>query len=118
MVDFEHLKRLCERRKQVGSVPWIDGNKSRMNAKVELDRIDGLIVEEVMKLYAKREFDNVQSVVRGKWFPSGNWNGGTGFYRCSICMDDVFMDEGLPTNSGFFFCPHCGADLREVETDG
>lgn len=58
MADFEHLKRLCERRKQVGSVPWIAGNRESMNAKIELDRIDGLIVKEVMKLYEKGMFVN------------------------------------------------------------
>ena len=61
---------------------------------------------------------NVRPVVEGHWIPSGNWNDGTGFYQCSACRQEVFMDEGLPTNNGYLFCPHCGADMRERKSCG
>lgn len=94
MDDFEHLKRLCERRKQVGSVPWIAGNKSSMNAKVEIDRIDGLIVEEVMKLYEK---DDVAEVVRCRdcrFFHNG--------YDETCCINH----KGVVVTDEFGFCHH------------
>lgn len=47
----ERLKVLCQRRKEVGAIPWNPRSKESLNAKVELHRIDGLIVEKVLELF-------------------------------------------------------------------
>lgn len=50
---------------------------------------------------------NVRPVVRGKWKRNERGN-----YNCSNCKSEhnaVF---------GFFFCPNCGADMREVSKNG
>lgn len=54
---------------------------------------------------------DVRPVVRGKWkkiegpvFP---------YWRCTACQEAHFLE---PPNAKF--CPHCGADMREGDTDG
>ena len=55
MVLKKKLKLLCEKRDKVGKVPWVNGSSESMNAKIELARIDDLIVQTVMQMWYKRK---------------------------------------------------------------
>lgn len=48
---MNELKRLCKSRVETGSIPWIPGCRESMNAKVELSRLDNLIVRKVLEIY-------------------------------------------------------------------
>lgn len=58
---------------------------------------------------------------KGKWIRDRYWSRGTGmgeeygfFYKCSLCEYEV---ENGYTRCGFNFCPYCGADMRERESE-
>ena len=50
---------------------------------------------------------------RGKWIEDDDgWD--EVIWRCSEC-DAVFtLIDGTPEENEYYFCPHCGADMREV----
>ena len=51
---------------------------------------------------------DVRPVVRGKWKAHGD----CGVTECSVCGWSI--EECIE----FHFCPNCGADMREVDSDG
>lgn len=53
---------------------------------------------------------------RGKWIEDDDgWDGV--IWRCSEC-DAVFtLIDGTPKENEYYFCPHCGADMREVDDE-
>lgn len=53
--------------------------------------------------------EDVRPVVRGRW-EHLNW--GFDYDRCSVCG----YEHRWP--GPFYFCPNCGADMREVGEDG
>lgn len=57
----QKLKLLCIWRDKVGKVPWVDGSRESMNAKIELARIDDLIVQTVMQMWYKRKVRHEES---------------------------------------------------------
>ena len=53
---------------------------------------------------------------RGKWIEDDDGWGGV-IWRCSEC-DAVFtLVDGTPKENEYYFCPHCGADMREVDDE-
>ena len=57
---------------------------------------------------------DVRPVVRGRWVKQRNDPLDGDFY-CSACHSRIDIETGLetPIGRGLFFCPHCGADMRE-----
>ena len=48
---------------------------------------------------------------------------GDPIYRCSNCGEHFILEEGTPTDNGYFYCPNCGAkmdeqDMKERESNG
>lgn len=39
-------------------------------------------------------------------------------YECSVCGACWTFIEGTPKDNEAFYCPHCGAKMDEVTTDG
>lgn len=39
-------------------------------------------------------------------------------WTCSNCKDSIIMYDGTPMENGYKYCPHCGARIAEVQTDG
>lgn len=55
---------------------------------------------------------------RGKWIEDDDgWDGV--IWRCSECDALFTLVDGTPEENEYYFCPHCGADMREDnnETD-
>lgn len=48
---LDSIEALCQRRKELGSIPWDAKSARSRNALTEIKRIDGLIVEKVLELY-------------------------------------------------------------------
>ena len=36
------------------------------------------------------------------------------YYRCSVCGDEWYLEEGNPKENGMNFCPKCGYDMRGI----
>ena len=56
----------------------------------------------------------------GKWIYDGYWSNGCGmgeeygnYWKCSVC--DKIVQEDY-AKCGFYYCPNCGADMREKQT--
>lgn len=101
---------------------WIDryGHEHTADEIVEYQRIEDLPAADV------------RPVVRGKWEKVGeqmliNLENAREQYaelgyphrkilnlRCSSCRKVTMVDSSI----AYDFCPHCGADMREAETDG
>ena len=44
---------------------------------------------------------------------------GDPIYRCSNCDEHFILEEGTPTDNGYFYCPNCGAQMsKERESNG
>jgi hypothetical protein len=77
---------------------WIDryGHEHTADEIVEYQRIEDLPEEDV------------RPVVRGKWIDG----------KCDQCGEHAPYWCMASTYHTTNFCPNCGADMREVETDG
>ena len=38
---------------------------------------------------------------------------GDPIYRCSNCDEHFILEEGTPTDNGYFYCPNCGAQMSK-----
>lgn len=58
-----------------------------------------------------------QGVKRGEWEEISEYNGwGDTHYRCSVCGEEWYLEDGTPKQNNMNFCPRCGADMRKDET--
>lgn len=41
------------------------------------------------------------------------------FYRCSVCGEEWYLEDGKPKDNNMNFCPRCGArmDLKDGDTE-
>lgn len=59
-----------------------------------------------------------QSVKRGEWEEISEYNGwGDTHYRCSVCGEEWYLEDGTPKQNNMNFCPRCGADMRRGESE-
>jgi DNA-directed RNA polymerase subunit RPC12/RpoP len=49
---------------------------------------------------------------RGRWQECDDGYGDV-HYKCSVCGEEWFLMEGTPTENDMYYCPRCGADMRE-----
>lgn len=59
----------------------------------------------------KQPSADVQPLRHGRWETVEGWDGDE-LYRCSECGDEFVLIEGTPNDNNYWFCPHCGADMR------
>lgn len=71
-------------------------------------------MSKVDTIAAEKKAADVRPVVRGRWVKQRNDPLDGDFY-CSACHSRIDIETGLetPIGRGLFFCPHCGADMRE-----
>ena len=59
--------------------------------------------------------EDVQPVRRGKWEEIEDFDGDS-HYGCTACGAEFYLEAGTPSDNEYYYCPHCGADMREPET--
>lgn len=77
------------------------------------DAIDCLIPEVIADIPSA----DVKPVKRGYWeevIDYGGW--GDTHYRCSVCGEEWYLEDGKPKDNNMNFCPHCGAKMDGGET--
>lgn len=60
---------------------------------------------------------DVQPVKHGYWeevTDNGGW--GDTHYRCSVCGEEWYLEDGKPKGNNMNFCPRCGAKM-DAEPD-
>lgn len=57
---------------------------------------------------------DVQPVVHGKWEELSDYGGwGDTHYRCSVCGEEWYLEDGTPQQNNMNFCPRCGARMDD-----
>ena len=51
-----------------------------------------------------------QETKRGKWILDDD---DANSWKCSECGNLLLINDGTPCENGWYFCPHCGAKLKE-----
>ena len=51
---------------------------------------------------------------RGRWVEEEDVFGDT-TYVCSVCGEPWTLIEGTPAENGMYYCPNCGARMREED---
>ena len=54
------------------------------------------------------------TVKRGKWEEIEDFDGDS-HYGCTACGAEFYLEAGTPSDNEYYYCPHCGADLRRWE---
>ena len=77
------------------------------------DAIDCLIPEVINGMEAK----DVQFLKHGTWEEVTDYGGwGDTHYRCSVCGEEWYLEDGKPKDNNMNFCPRCGAKM-DAEPD-
>lgn len=63
---------------------------------------------------------DVRPVVSAEWERPKGSTPRSWIFVCSKCGDRAYfpVPKYFPKGCGYSFCPNCGADMREVQTDG
>lgn len=72
------------------------------------DAIDCLIPEVIADIPSA----DVKPVKHGYWeevIDYGGW--GDTHYRCSVCGEEWYLEDGKPKDNNINFCPRCGAKM-------
>lgn len=65
----------------------------------------------------QRYFTDVQPVKHGYWEEVTDYGGwGDTHYRCSVCGEEWYLEDGKPKDNNMNFCPRCGAKM-DAEPD-
>ena len=60
---------------------------------------------------------DVQPVKHGYWEEVTDYGGwGDTHYRCSVCGEEWYLEDGKPKDNNMNFCPRCGAEM-DAEPD-
>lgn len=55
---------------------------------------------------------DVQPVEHGCWEEVTDYGGwGDTHYRCSVCGEEWYLEDGKPKDNNMNFCPRCGAKM-------
>ena len=68
--------------------------------------------EEILKPVKATD---VQPVRRGEWEEIEDIDGDS-HYGCSACGAEFYLEAGTPSDNEYYYCPFCGADMRNPET--
>lgn len=61
---------------------------------------------------------DVQSVKYGTWEEVTDYGGwGDTHYRCSVCGEEWYLEDGKPKDNNMNFCPRCGARMNLKDGD-
>lgn len=54
---------------------------------------------------------DVQPIRCGRWEEIDDYDGDV-HYRCTNCKTEFYLEVGTPEYNEYWYCPHCGADMR------
>ena len=75
--------------------------------------IGGLTANDIMRFPRA----DVQPVKHGYWEEVTDYGGwGDTHYRCSVCGEEWYLEDGKPKDNDMNFCPRCGAKM-DAEPD-
>ena len=93
-----------------------------------ISREDALLHSEIIRVYSKDygSIDvvpveyladipsaDVQPVKHGYWEEVTDYGGwGDTHYRCSVCGEEWYLEDGTPKQNNMDFCPRCGARME------
>lgn len=61
---------------------------------------------------------DVQPIKHGYWEEVTDYGGwGDTHYRCSICGEEWYLEDGKPKDNNMNFCPRCGARMDGEQND-
>ena len=75
-------------------------------------------VEEISAILQCDDCDHFKDRARFVELPCAEWIEdedmyGDPIYRCSNCDEHFILEEGTPTDNGYFYCPNCGAQMSK-----
>ena len=72
----------------------------------------------VFELIRSIPASDVQPVKHGYWEEVTDYGGwGDTHYRCSVCGEEWYLEDGKPKDNNMNFCPRCGARM-DGDTNG
>lgn len=61
---------------------------------------------------------DVQPIKHGYWEEVTDYGGwGDTHYRCSVCGEEWYLEDGKPKDNNMNFCPRCGARMDGEQND-
>ena len=74
------------------------------------------LINAIQDISAVKAAD-VQPVKHGYWEEVTDYGGwGDTHYRCSVCGEEWYLEDGKPKDNNMNFCPRCGAKM-DAEPD-
>ena len=68
--------------------------------------------EAFMEYIKEQPAADVQPVKCGYWEEVTDYGGwGDTHYRCSVCGEEWYLEDGKPKDNNMNFCPRCGARM-------
>jgi DNA-directed RNA polymerase subunit RPC12/RpoP len=75
-----------------------------------LDSRDGY--DDLVNTIREQPAADVQPVKHGYWEEVTDYGGwGDTHYRCSVCGEEWYLEDGKPKDNNMNFCPRCGARM-------
>ena len=69
-------------------------------------------IEAMIDVVGAVEASDVQPVKHGYWEEVTDYGGwGDTHYRCSVCGEEWYLEDGKPKDNNMNFCPRCGARM-------
>lgn len=78
------------------------------------------IAQTICIVVADMPAADVQPIRRGRWEEVTDYGGwGDTHYRCSVCGEEWYLEDGNPKDNNMNFCPRCGARMiKDGDTNG
>lgn len=89
----------------------------KMNNAEHCEPVTVQIMERFIRYVKEFPSADVQPVKHGYWeevIDYGGW--GDTHYRCSVCGEEWYLEDGKPKDNNMNFCPRCGARM-DGDTD-
>ena len=83
-----------------------------VDMKTYYDRCAYTDIQDVCGVISDIPAADVQPVKRGYWEEVTDYSGwGDTHYRCSVCGEEWYLEDGKPKDNNMNFCPRCGARM-------
>ena len=112
MIDREALKKAIDTWDRFYYVPLQGVQRGCNDDYTALVRID-----DILHCIDNMPSADVQPVKHGYWEEVTDYGGwGDTHYRCSVCGEEWYLEDGKPKDNNMNFCPQCGAKM-DAEPD-